>query len=224
MDRVTQLLDELYINGFAVMEDAIPIPTIERIHAEFLPMLEHVRHREHELGRDESGDIRVGCGHLQHPNRYTLHWPWEGGLACREIAENPTLLALLEAYWETDDFLVSCLHSNTPYPGSTHQNWHRDIKLMAPHVAMTKVPHLGVKFPLVDTSVENGSFEVLPSTQFLSDPHLEGDYNDIVESGSYPHRTRVNMKRGTLWVQDPRALHRGTPNRSDGPMPHGRSW
>ncbi len=42
MDQVTQLLDELYINGFAVMEDAIPIPTIERIHAEFLPMLEHV--------------------------------------------------------------------------------------------------------------------------------------------------------------------------------------
>ena len=103
MDRVKQLLNELYINGFAVMEEAIPIPTIERIHAEFLPMLEHVRHREHELGHDERGDIRVGCGRLQHPNRYTLQWPWEGGLACPEIAEHPTLLALLEAYWKTDD-------------------------------------------------------------------------------------------------------------------------
>ena len=48
---------------------------------------------------------------------------------------------------------------------------------------------------------------------------MEGDYNDILESGSYPHRTRLNMKRGTLWVQDPRALHRGTPNRSGGPRP-----
>ena len=219
MDRVTQLLDELYINGFAVMEDAIPIPTIERIHAEFLPMLEHVRHREHELGHDERGDIRVGCGRLQHPNRYTMQWPWEGGLACPEIAENPTLLALLEAYWETDDFLVTCLHSNTPYPGSIHQNWHRDAKSMAAHVAMERVPHFGVKFPLVDTTVENGSFEVLPSTQLLADPQREHNYNDILESGSYPHRTRVNMKRGTLWVQDPRALHRGTPNRSDGPRP-----
>ena len=184
---VTQLRNELYINGFAVMEDAIPIPTIERIHASFLPLLEHVRDRDHELGLDERGDIRVGCGHLQHPCRYTVHWPWEGGLACPEIAESPTLLALLEAYWETDDFFVSCLHSNTPYPGSIHQNWHRDIPLMSPHVAMTRVPHLGVKFPLVDTSVENGSFEVLPSTQYLSDPHVEGDYNDILESGSYPH-------------------------------------
>ena len=216
---VTHLRNELYINGFAVMENAIPIPTIERISASFLPLLEHVRDRDHELGLEERGDIRVGCGHLQHPNRYTLHWPWEGGLACPEIAEHPTLLALLEAYWETDDFMVSCLHSNTPYPGSVHQNWHRDIALMAPHVAMARVPHLGVKFPLVDTSVENGSFEVLPSTQYLADPRVEGDYDDILESGTYPHRMRLNMKRGTLWVQDPRALHRGTPNRSGGPRP-----
>ena len=27
------------------------------------------------------------------------------------------------------------------------------------------------------------------------------------------------VTRGTLWVQDPRALHRGTPNRSHGPRP-----
>lgn len=219
MERVERLLNELYVNGFAVMEDAIPIPTIERIHAAFLPMLEHVRDREREMGHPERGDIRAGCGRLQHPNRYTMQWPWEGALACPEIAEHPTLLALLEAYWETDDFLVTCLHSNNPYPGSIHQHWHRDIQLMAPHVAMARVPHFGVKFPLVDTDVENGSFEVLPSTQFLADPSREGAYDAIIESGFYPHRTRLNMKRGTLWVQDPRALHRGTPNRSGAPRP-----
>ena len=120
MKTVPELFNELYINGFAVMEDAIPSSTIDRIHSSFMPMLEHVRDREHELRDDESGDIRVGCGRQQNPNRYTMQWPWEGGLACPEIAENPTLVALLEAYWETDDFLVTCLHSNTPYPGSTY--------------------------------------------------------------------------------------------------------
>jgi hypothetical protein len=95
MDRVTQLLDELYINGFAVMEDAIPIPTIERIHAEFLPMLEHVRHREHELGQDERGDIRVGCGRLQHPARVTMQWPWEGG----SDAPRPELVICYSLRW-----------------------------------------------------------------------------------------------------------------------------
>ena len=48
MDRVTQLRNELYINGFAVMEDAIPMATIDRIHASFLPLLEHVRDRDHD--------------------------------------------------------------------------------------------------------------------------------------------------------------------------------
>ena len=28
-----------------------------------------------------------------------------------------------------------------------------------------------------------------------------------------------DLRRGTFWVQDPRALHRGTPNTSDGPRP-----
>ena len=219
MEKVTQLLNELYINGFAMMEDAIPSSTIERIRASFMPMLDHVRHRENEPCPDERGDIRVGCGRQQHPNRYTMQWPFEGGLACPEIVENPTLLSLLETYWDTDDFVVTCLHSNTPYPGSTYQNWHRDAKAMSPREGADRVPHFGVKFPLVDTNVENGSFEVLPSTQLLADPPLEGDYNDIIESGSYPHLTRLNMKCGTLWVQHPRALHRGTPNRSDGPRP-----
>ena len=226
---VARLLNELYINGFALMEGAIPIATIERVQAAFLPLLEHVKEREHEIGPPERGDIRIGCGRQQHPNRYTLQWPWEGGLACPEIAEHPTLLALLEAYWESDDFVVTCLHSNSPYPGSGYQHWHRDITLLSPHVAMERVPHFGVKFPLVDTSEENGSFEVLPSTQYLADPELEGNYDAIIESGAYPHRTRLNMQRGTLWVQDPRALHRGTPNRSPAPRPelvicYSRTW
>ena len=218
-ETVTKLLNELCINGFAVMEGAIPIPTIERVQAAFMPLLEHVKEREHELDHPERGDIRVGCGRLQHPHRYTMQWPWEGGLACPEIAEHPTLLALLETYWENDDFFVTCLHSNNPYPGSEYQRWHRDIALMSPHVGMERVPHFGVKFPLVDTTQENGSFEVLPSTQYLADPRLEGNYDEIVESGQYPHRTRINMQRGTLWVQDPRALHRGTPNRAATPRP-----
>ena len=219
MKTVPELFNELYINGFAIMEDAIPSSTIDRIHSSFMPMLEHVRDREHELRDDESGDIRVGCGRQQNPNRYTMQWPWEGGLACPEIAENPTLLALLEAYWETDDFLVTVLHSNNPYPGSTYQNWHRDAGNMSPRAGMERVPHFGVKFPLVDTSVENGSFEVLPSTQLLADPPLGDDYYDIIENGSYPHLTRLNMKCGTLWVADTRPLPRGTPNRSDSPRP-----
>ena len=90
MKTVPELFNELYINGFAVMEDAIPSSTIDRIRASFMPMLEHVRDREHEPRADERGDIRIGCGRQQHPNRYTMQWPWEGGLACPEIVAPTT--------------------------------------------------------------------------------------------------------------------------------------
>ena len=35
------------------------------------------------------------------------------------------------------------------------------------------------------------------------------------KQGDFPSRRRLNLKKGTLWIQDPRTLHRGTPNRSD---------
>ena len=44
---------------------------------------------------------------------------------------------------------------------------------MVPHVGLEVCPHFGIKFPLVDTYEENGSFEILPATQYLADPELE---------------------------------------------------
>ena len=90
-------------------------------------------------------------------------------------------------------------------------------------------PVVGVKFPLVDTSEHNGSFEALPCTQYLADPELEAQYNDVLLRGNFPSSHRLNLKKGSMWVQDVRTLHRGTPNHSDLPRPelvvcYCRSW
>ena len=47
---------------------------------------------------------------------------------------------------------------------------------------------------------------------------MEDHYNEIVENGDFCTR-RLNMKKGSLWIQDPRPIHRGTPNCSDQPRP-----
>ena len=75
---------------------------------------------------------------------------------------------------------------------------------------------------------DNGSFEVIPSTQYLADSALcEKEingrknkwFNNVFGSGAehrgryYP--VRLNLKKGSLWMQDGRAFHRGTPNVSD---------
>lgn len=222
-------LAELKINGFAVFEDLVPVEKIDRIREAFMPLLETVREREGTVRSDEVGYIRTGRGRLQNPHRYTLVWPFEPPFDDPEIYENPVILEFLERYWGSDDFQITCLHSNNPYPGSVHQKWHRDMLLMSPGVGIPDVPHFGVKFPLVDTCEENGSIEFLPSTQYLAEPELESQYNELLERGSFSSKCRLNIKRGTFYVADPRTLHRGTPNISEAPRPefcicYSRSW
>ena len=96
-------------------------------------------------------------------------------------------------------------------------------------MGLNTCPILGVKFPLVETSKLNGSIEVLPSTQYISDPDLEGRYNEVLTRGNFSSAHRLNMKKGTVWIQDPRTLHRGTPNTSTEARPgivvcYGLSW
>ena len=109
----------------------------------------------------------------------------------------------------------------TPTLAASFSAGHRDagISKLVPHVGLEVCPHFGIKFPLVDTYEENGSFEILPCTQYLADPAMEDSYNEILASGDFPSRRRLNLKKGALWIQDPRTLHRGTPNRADHARP-----
>ena len=70
---------------------------------------------------------------------------------------------------------------------------------------------------------------VLPSTQYIANPDLEGCYNEVLTRGHFPSAHRLNIKKGTMWIQDVRTLHRGTPNTSNEPRPeivvcYGLSW
>lgn len=214
-------VSEFRINGFTVIEDVLSAATADRIREAFLPMLEHVRTREDGIAPKEWGELRTGYGRQQMVNRYTLTIPWVPPFADPEVYENPVILEFLRRYWDRDDFYIKCFHSNNPYPGSEFQPWHRDVELAKeiPHVGLDTCPSIGVKFPLVDTSEENGSIEVLPSSQYLANPDLEGRYDEVLTQGNFPSAQRLNVKKGTMWIQDPRILHRGTPNTSDSPRP-----
>ena len=210
---------EYCIQGFTVLEDVISHEVLDRIEAEFMPLLEHVRNRDTEEQPAETGDIRTGFGRCQEESRYTVHWPYRGGMACPELVANPSVLAFLDAYWERSDYFIQQLHSNTPYPGSKEQEWHRDLPLMVPWVGLQRNPIVAIRFPLVDIEIENGALELIPGTQYIADPAFEGRYDEIILNGSFPATHRACVKRGSAYVVDTRVLHRGMPNRGTAARP-----
>ena len=214
-------LAEFRINGYVLFEDMIPHEIIDRIAAAFMPLLEQVRERETELSNVENGDLESGLGRQQLKNRYTMTVPWRYPFTDPAVFEHPVILEFLDRYWGHDDYIVTCHHSNNPYPGTDTQHWHRDTSIVKemPHTALETVPVVGVKFPLVDTSVENGSIEVLPCTQYLVDADLEVRYDEVLCKGDFGHTVRLNMKKGSMWIQDIRTLHRGSRNNSAAARP-----
>lgn len=51
-------------------------------------------------------------------------------------------------------------------------------------------------------------------TRYLSDPNIEGHYDDLLSRGDFRPR-RLNLKKGDCWVQDVQTLHAGTANTSN---------
>ena len=75
---------------------------------------------------------------------------------------------------------------------------------------------------MCDTSEENGSFEVMPCTQYVTDEVLpREDLDEVLGRGAGINPAfkpvRLNLRKGSLWMQDGRSYHRGTPNRSGRP-------
>lgn len=224
-------LAELKMMGFTIFEGLLPVETIDRIRDAFDPLLDELRqktqHMDPEWPKPQRQASVLACtdqrlivnGQLQELKRYSMHVPWEQPFADPGIYEHPVLLAFLDRYFGTPDYRLNCYHSNVPDPGAPYQEWHRDIPLLEPHVGLQFAPQVVARFPLVDTTEENGSFEAMPSTQYIAHPELHGRYHDILEAGGFPKGHRINVKKGTLYIQDPRLIHRGTPNRSAQPRP-----
>ncbi|MCZ6676782.1 MAG: phytanoyl-CoA dioxygenase family protein [Candidatus Poribacteria bacterium] len=202
---IEQLLQEWRINGFTVFEDFIPLETIDRIREAWIPI------RDRDIQRQG-----------EHPSRgrfrYNVRVPFERPFVNPEIFEHPALVEFLERALGPD-YVWSHFDSNIPLPGTDYQKWHRDDGGALFPGVVTPVYAVGVKFPLVDTSEQNGSFEVIPCTQYVAHSDLPTDLDTVFGKGAnrrgryYP--IRLNLKKGSLWVQDGRAFHRGTPNRSD---------
>lgn len=198
-------------DGYCILRGQFSVSTLDAWREAFAPMLE--KHIERE-------------GHLQNrgPGRYYVTLPFVSPFADPAIYEDEDVLAVVERL-VGEDAVMCQLASDTPLLGSDYQDVHRDAPPLFPEAGRETLPfQLAVNFPLVDVFVENGPFEVARGTHMMS--KAEGLRR--IEAGELELEP-ITMRLGDVMIRDVRALHRGTPNRTNAPRPmvvigYSRRW
>jgi len=157
--------------------------------------------------------------------RFYVTLPFRGTFADPAIYEDPDVLAIVERVAGPDPVLCQ-LAADTPLRGSDYQGWHADTPLLFPETGDNDTPsfQLAVNFPLVDVTEENGPMETTYGTHRMAKAAaMEG----LAAGRLAVHRELMAL--GDVMIRDVRAVHRGTPNRTDQPRPmvvlgYSRRW
>jgi len=199
-ETIQFLADRIRMDGYAVLEDAIPLETIERLRERFDQLLD-ARIRAETSNRGA--------------NRYQMFLPWEPPFTEPLLYENPRVMPILERVMG-QDLIMTYLASDTPLPGAEHQHVHTDTRLLFPETQLS-LPTYGIvlNVPLVDVTEENGPLELWPGGTHYMPIRL-----DLARLAPTMASVRLTLKAGSLLLRDLRCWHRGTPNRGPRSRPH----
>ena len=173
----------------------------------------------------EAGIARDVANPNRGPQRFYVTLPFRGVFADAAIHEDPDVLAIVERVAGPDPAMCQ-LATDTPLLGSDFQSWHADTPLLFPETGDNDTPsfQIAVNFPLVAVTDENGPLETTDGTHRMD----KAAVLQALERGEIATR-RVPMALGDVMIRDVRAVHRGTPNRTDTPRPmvvigYSRRW
>ena len=209
--EIEQFTHEAITRGQCVLRGHFPAEKLRRWNEEFQPLL--AAHVERERGNENRG-----------ANRYYVTLPFIEPFADEEIFCDPDILAIVENLVGVD-FTMCQMATDTPLKGSDYQDLHRDTPPLFPELNHeTRSFQLAVNFPLVNVTEENGPFETTFGTHLMTkDEALEK-----IKAGEIKLE-KLKMNVGDLMIRDVRAIHRGTPNKTDEPRPmcvigYSRRW
>jgi ectoine hydroxylase-related dioxygenase (phytanoyl-CoA dioxygenase family) len=194
------LVDRIRMDGYAVLEDAVPLALIERMRDRFDQLLE---------ARIQADGPNRGA------SRYQMFLPWEEPFTDSLVIENPRAMPLLEQLLG-QDLTMTYLASDTPLPGSDYQRVHTDTRLLFPETPLSLPPYCVVaNLPLVDVTEENGPLELWPGGTHYMPGRL-----DLAALAPTMRSVRLTLKAGSILLRDARCWHRGTPNQGTRSRPH----
>ena len=162
-------------------------------------------------GMDAINAKAFGKGHIG------MHLPLVPPFSDQRIVAHPIAVqVMVRALGE--DLRCSFYHSNTAYPGSAHQEIHRDSgPLFGSELGVpTPIVHVVLNIPLCDFTIENGSTEVWPGSHLIVDTVPgDGSRTELAARVEHLASTRTNLRAGSIVIRDLRMWHRGMPNRSN---------
>jgi hypothetical protein len=202
--ELQHFIEQLLMDGFCILRNHFDSNKLQAWREAFLKLMEE------RLGN--------GTASARGPNRYYISLPFTPPFADAAIYEDPDILFILERAAQ-GEIVMPELATDTPLKGSDYQVIHRDHVQHSPNLpdlSLATPFQFAVNFPLVDVTAENGPFEIIPGTHLLSDEEARQQ----IQSGESEQKLiPLMMSVGDVMIRDVRALHRGTPNRTDTPRP-----
>jgi hypothetical protein len=206
-----ELAEQVRRDGHCVLPGLFPKALINEWAQRFEPLLkDHIAREGHRQNR--------GTG------RYYVTLPFVAPFADPFVFADPDILAVVDRL--VGPGTVMCqLATDTPLRGSDYQELHRDAPPLFPEWGRETPPfQLAVNFPLVDVTLDNGPLETTRGTHLLAKDEALARIHEG-EIALEP----ITMNAGDVMIRDVRAIHRGTPNRTDTPRPmvvigYSRRW
>ena len=192
-DEIDDILDRLRADGFVVLRGVVPREPLADFARQLCDDYDRVR---------SSGALFKGGGTII------------GHLNCFPGAQSRFIYDRLDEYgiidvataWDPVAARFPRPTLNFNLPGSVAQHYHMD--------GLYTGEFLICNVAVVDTTIENGAFDVLPGThrEFMK------FWRYAIER-KYRLSTRVPMEQGDVMLRLSTTWHRGTPNRTDSPRP-----
>lgn len=198
--RIQACIDQILQDGYCILRNHFPADAVEASRKAFLPIADAFL-AEHADNPNRG------------PNRYYIPQPFRPPLYNSAFFNDDTIIAIAFGILG-EQAAIDGFASDTPFKGSVHQDIHSDLPALFPELPDVILPphFLGVNWPYMDVTHENGPFQIAKGTHLL--PKSEALVR--VKAGKIPLESLL-MDVGDVMVRDPRCLHRGSPNLTDIP-------